>query len=68
MTVFVRRKREPGRSGNPAGRRQAEDTSVQRNPPVDDGPSSPSDDCPNNPGLNTISVSLSPTGSTYCRE
>ncbi|KRZ48894.1 hypothetical protein T02_6773 [Trichinella nativa] len=42
-------KREPGRSGNRAGGRQAEDTSAQRNPPVDDGPSSLGDDCPNNP-------------------
>ncbi|KRX35484.1 hypothetical protein T05_7672 [Trichinella murrelli] len=36
-------------SGNRAGGRQAEDTSAQRNPPVDDGPSSLGDDCPNNP-------------------
>ncbi|KRX52297.1 hypothetical protein T09_10922 [Trichinella sp. T9] len=42
-------KREPGRSGNRGGGRQAEDTSAQRNPPVDDGPPSLGDDCPNNP-------------------
>ncbi|KRY24020.1 hypothetical protein T12_537 [Trichinella patagoniensis] len=42
-------KREPGRKGSRAGGSQAEDMTAQRNPPVDNGPSSPSDDCANNP-------------------
>ncbi|KRX25508.1 hypothetical protein T07_7002 [Trichinella nelsoni] len=41
-------KREPGKKGNRAGGSPAEDTLAQRNPPVEDGPSSSSDDCANN--------------------
>ncbi|KRX82709.1 hypothetical protein T06_10154 [Trichinella sp. T6] len=37
----------PEKRGNRAGGSPAEDTLAQRNPPVEDGPSSSSDDCAN---------------------
>ncbi|KRZ60208.1 hypothetical protein T02_9581 [Trichinella nativa] len=37
----------PKKRGNGAGGSPAEDTLAQRNPPVEDGPSSSSDDCAN---------------------
>ncbi|KRX57491.1 hypothetical protein T09_12832 [Trichinella sp. T9] len=48
IAIMLPGKREPGRKGNRAGGSQTEDTSAQRNPPVDTGASLPSDDCANN--------------------
>ncbi|KRX68396.1 hypothetical protein T09_9697 [Trichinella sp. T9] len=45
VTVVVRM--NPEKRGNRAGGSPAEDTLAQRNPPVEDGPSSSSDDCAN---------------------
>ncbi|KRZ47612.1 hypothetical protein T02_8727 [Trichinella nativa] len=42
IAIMLLGKHEPGRKGKRGGRSQAEDTTVQRKPPVDDGPSSPS--------------------------
>ncbi|KRX18864.1 hypothetical protein T07_1861 [Trichinella nelsoni] len=57
IAIMLPGKREPGRKGNRAGGSQAEDTSAQRNPPVDTGASSPSDGCANN----SVGVTNEPT-------
>ncbi|KRY42195.1 hypothetical protein T01_16115 [Trichinella spiralis] len=48
IAIMLPGKCEPGRKGNRAGGSQAEDMSAQRNPLVDTGASSQSDDCANN--------------------